>query len=222
MKRVFSKSDGINSKLYVAMDDVNKEKEQSSTGSTRRNFLEKASGIAMAAGLVGGYGGLAVMAGRFLYPRKSEGGLWQYVIETEHLEVGTSIRYMGPSGETINVARQANNGTVDDFVALSSTCPHLGCQVRWEAQNDRFFCPCHNGSFDLSGRATEGPPAEAGQSLPTYPLKMEGGLLFIQVPPPQFADAQGEVKGLNEENRGPGKDQRLAARSPRTQRSKNG
>jgi len=76
--------------------------------------------------------------------------------------------------------------------ALSSTCPHLGCQVRWEAQNDRFFCPCHNGVFDQSGVATAGPPGEAGQSLPKYELKVEDGLLHIAVPPPQFAEGKAE------------------------------
>ena len=68
-----------------------------------------------------------------------------------------------------------------DFVAFSSICPHLGCQVNWELQNDRFFCPCHNGVFDRDGNATGGPPAAAGQRLPRYPLKIENGLLFIEV-----------------------------------------
>ncbi|MBI4577262.1 MAG: Rieske 2Fe-2S domain-containing protein, partial [Planctomycetes bacterium] len=75
-----------------------------------------------------------------------------------------------------------DRGAVEDFLALSSTCPHLGCRVHWEVQNRRFFCPCHNGSFDAAGRATGGPPAEAGQSLPRYALRLEGGLLFIELP----------------------------------------
>ena len=153
----------------------------------RRGFLKNASRAAMAAGLVGGYGAFTVIAGRFLYPATTDEVMWQFVSEVDGIEVGEALRYRGPSGETINLTRRARNGDADDFIALSSTCPHLGCQVRWEPQNNRFFCPCHNGVFDPSGRATAGPPAEAGQSLPGYDLKVESGLLHIAVPPPRFA-----------------------------------
>lgn len=42
--------------------------------------------------------------------------------------------------------------------ALSSTCTHLGCQVRWQAEEKKFRCPCHGGVFDQEGRVLEGPP----------------------------------------------------------------
>jgi len=70
----------------------------------------------------------------------------------------------------------------DEFVALSSVCPHLGCRVHWESQNRRYFCPCHNGEFDPQGKATGGPPAAAGQELPRYPVRVENGLVFLEMP----------------------------------------
>jgi len=156
-------------------------------GGDRRNFLKHASRAAMVAGLAGGYGGFGLIAGRYLYPARSGDVLWQFVAEVDGIEVGEAIRYRGPSGETINITRMSRDGGASDFIALSSTCPHLGCQVRWEAQNNRFFCPCHNGVFDPSGKATGGPPGEAGQSLGRYELRVENGILHIAVPPPQFA-----------------------------------
>jgi phenylpropionate dioxygenase-like ring-hydroxylating dioxygenase large terminal subunit len=54
--------------------------------------------------------------------------------------------------------------------------------VHWEPQNDRFFCPCHLGTFDPEGRPTGGPPLSANQSLPEYPLRVEKGLLYISMP----------------------------------------
>jgi menaquinol-cytochrome c reductase iron-sulfur subunit len=42
--------------------------------------------------------------------------------------------------------------------ALSATCSHLGCQVRWDAATTRFRCPCHGGVFDAQGNVVEGPP----------------------------------------------------------------
>ncbi len=68
------------------------------------------------------------------------------------------------------------------YQLLSNVCPHLGCRVHWEAQKNHFMCPCHNGVFDAVGIATAGPPAEAGQRLARYPLKVESGMLFIEVP----------------------------------------
>jgi Rieske Fe-S protein len=46
----------------------------------------------------------------------------------------------------------------DNVKALSATCTHLGCQVRWEVERKRFLCPCHGGAYDAQGRVIEGPP----------------------------------------------------------------
>jgi Rieske Fe-S protein len=54
--------------------------------------------------------------------------------------------------------------------------------VHWQSQDSRFFCPCHNGAFDPTGKAIAGPPAEAGQSLPRYPVRVESGMVFIEIP----------------------------------------
>jgi Rieske Fe-S protein len=42
--------------------------------------------------------------------------------------------------------------------ALSATCTHLGCQVRWDARSTTFRCPCHGGVFDAQGNVVSGPP----------------------------------------------------------------
>jgi len=148
----------------------------------RRRFLGAASSIAMGCGLVAGYGALGAIAARFVYPAKSKDAEWMFVTDLAGAKVGDAIAYRAPAGETVTVARIAQGGTAADFIALSSTCPHLGCQVHWEGQNQRFFCPCHNGTFDPSGKATGGPPGDAGQSLLRFPLKVEAGNLFIEVP----------------------------------------
>lgn len=150
--------------------------------SSRRRFLVSSSRLAMLAGLVAGYGAFGRIAARFLYPAHAEPRQWQFVADLKRLRQGESLRYVAPTGEPIAITRRSSRGDSTDFVALSSTCPHLGCQVHWQAQEDRYFCPCHNGVFDPSGKATAGPPADAGQSLARYPLKVEQGLLFIEVP----------------------------------------
>jgi Rieske Fe-S protein len=147
----------------------------------RRGFLS-ASSIAMTGGLVAGYGAFFGMAGRYLYPAADTPKASLFVTELAAMAPGDSLEYEAPTGVKVVIARRGDTGTGDDFVALSNTCPHLGCKVEWQPHNNRFFCPCHNGVFDPEGTAIEGPPAAAGQSLPRYELTVEGGLLFIKVP----------------------------------------
>ena len=147
----------------------------------RREFF---SSVAMVGGLAASYGTFAVMAGRYLYlyPTGAQTKAWQFIAEVDRMEVGDSLDYRAPTGMSIVVARQTERGTAEDFVALSSVCPHLGCQVHWQPHKNRFYCPCHNGVFDPQGEPVEGPPKAAGQSLARFPLKVENGLLFIEVP----------------------------------------
>lgn len=157
----------------------------------RRSFLATA---AMTGGLVAGYGTFALMAGRYLYPARPPATSWLFVQDLRSMKAGESLVYRTPAGATVAVARLGSAGTDADFLALSSTCPHLGCQVHWETQNNRFFCPCHNGAFDPSGKAIAGPPAEAGQSLLRYPLRVENGLLYIQVPVEKLSEAMDDFR----------------------------
>lgn len=186
-----------------------------SEANDRRGFLKNASRVAMTAGLVGGYGSFVAVAGRFLYPATRGDLTWQFVSEVDGIKVGEAVRYRGPSGETINITRRSRNGDADDFIALSSTCPHLGCQVRWEEQNNRFFCPCHSGVFDPSGKAISGPPGEAGQTLGRYDLKVENGILHIAVPPPSLVEAEQRSGVVDGEDciSGPGHDPCLGGRT---------
>lgn len=64
----------------------------------------------------------------------------------------------------------------DHFVAFSQKCTHLSCAVVPEPENRRFFCPCHNGSFDLeSGRPIAGPPR---RPLPKVKLEIINGVIY--------------------------------------------
>jgi Rieske Fe-S protein len=151
-------------------------------GQPRRRFLQQASGLGMAAALVAGYGRFAGVALEFLYPSRAAAEDWQFVASVETFKKGDTMSYKAPRGDRVTITRQWDLGGEDDFIALSSTCPHLGCQVHWESNNNRYFCPCHNGVFDPSGKGIGGPPGDAGQSLPSFPLKIANGLLYIRVP----------------------------------------
>jgi Rieske Fe-S protein len=46
--------------------------------------------------------------------------------------------------------------TVDAFTTI---CPHLGCSINFESNQQLFICPCHNGTFDLNGAVLNRPGA---------------------------------------------------------------
>jgi Rieske Fe-S protein len=154
----------------------------------RRHFLAGgalATG-AMASGLAVGYGMFFRCAVQYLYPSE-ESTVWMFVTDTDSVAPGQAFSFQSPTGISVVITRKSTGGTgtlpsATDFLALSSVCPHLGCRVHWESQNDRFYCPCHLGAFDPEGRPIAGPPLAANQSLAEYPLKVEGRLLYINMP----------------------------------------
>jgi menaquinol-cytochrome c reductase iron-sulfur subunit len=69
------------------------------------------------------------------------------------------------------------NGKV---LALSPVCKHLGCTVNWNGSPDRpnhYFCPCHFGFYEKSGKNVPGTPPPA--PLDEYETKVEGGKLYL-------------------------------------------
>lgn len=151
---------------------------------SRRGFV---STLFMIVGLVAGYGLGVVHFFRYLVPLRKRGRKREMFVGTlQDLEVGSSRTVKDPRGEEIALARIAKDDEdpARGFKALSSKCPHLGCKVHWEAGNDRFFCPCHNGVFDKNGIALSGPPAKEGKNLATFEVKVnrETGWVYVMVP----------------------------------------
>ena len=157
----------------------------------RRPFLTTASGLAMTGGLAAAYGTFGAMLGEFVYPAAQQTRGWLFVCTIGRLAPGEALDFTSPAGVKIVVARQGKGAAAEDFLALSSVCPHLGCRVHWEAAGQRFFCPCHNGAFDRSGRPIAGPPKSANQSLVRFPLKVESGLLYLEAPLVSVASCPG-------------------------------
>lgn len=63
-----------------------------------------------------------------------------------------------------------------NLVAYSQVCTHLSCAVIYDETDDKLFCPCHNGSFNiLQGQPIAGPPT---RRLPRILLEQRGDQLF--------------------------------------------
>ena len=63
--------------------------------------------------------------------------------------------------------------------AFSAVCTHLSCTVRYKADTQQIWCPCHNGFFDLNGRNLPGSPPPS--PLEEYPvMERPDGTLLVR------------------------------------------
>ncbi|MEQ1822164.1 MAG: ubiquinol-cytochrome c reductase iron-sulfur subunit [Fimbriimonadaceae bacterium] len=55
-------------------------------------------------------------------------------------------------------------------------CTHLGCRIKFQSEQHRYFCPCHGGVFAEDGKVVSGPPPKG---LEEHPVKVENGRIFV-------------------------------------------
>ncbi len=82
------------------------------------------------------------------------------VCTVDELPVGQS--------KTINYGRYPALviNTTEGLRAYSAVCTHFACIVKWENEQGKIYCPCHDGYFDpLTGQVMAGPPP-----LPLTPI----------------------------------------------------
>lgn len=149
---------------------------------SRRNFLT--FGVGAIASLIAAAFGIP-LAGYAVSPAFRKGEIeWIEVAGRESLKVGepqkaeyTLVKKDGWVEETVRktvwVVVAADKQTVTVY---DPRCTHLGCAYSWQADRKRFFCPCHDGVFDVDGRVIGGPPP---RPLDRYETRVEGGKLYI-------------------------------------------
>ncbi len=160
------------------------EETDSSMPTGRRSFLMAM--FAVSGTVVGAL--LAVPLFRFAtFPlRKNES-------ETAWSEVGPAADFVSlaaPVAKTITLERRDAWQTISSQTAvyvlpmkdgqlriLSPICPHLGCSVQWQNEQNKFVCPCHSGSFTAEGLRISGPPPRSMDSLE---VKVENGTLKVR------------------------------------------
>jgi arsenite oxidase small subunit len=61
------------------------------------------------------------------------------------------------------------------LIAYSQKCTHLSCAVYFQPEQDRLYCPCHEGVFDVrTGEPVAGPPQ---RRLPRITLRRDGDMI---------------------------------------------
>ena len=86
------------------------------------------------------------------------------VIASEYLEThkagGRSLAQGLKGDPTYIVVTETNE--ISDY-GINAVCTHLGCVVPWNANENKFICPCHGSQYNDAGKVVRGP---APQSLP--------------------------------------------------------
>jgi len=151
---------------------------------SRRNFMQTAIwGIGGLIGIVFGASAVAYVVGPSLKKLQTE--TWVRLGPTSKVELGIPTLFTFTiqtqtgwieNTEELSVYVLSVDGRT--YIAMSNICTHLGCRVRWITEQDQFFCPCHNGVFDISGDVVSGPPP---RPLDRYDVKVENDQLYILV-----------------------------------------
>jgi len=90
------------------------------------------------------------------YRKRSGQPAIQRLASIDDLAVGAAIGFTYPNEhERCLLVRL----TVTEFVAFGQECTHLSCAVVPRPAEGSFYCPCHEGRFDIrTGVPTAGPP----------------------------------------------------------------
>jgi cytochrome b6-f complex iron-sulfur subunit len=137
------------------------------TKESRRSFLErlwKVLGIAAAAEF-------CAVAGVYLWPR-NKGEQRAPLMEAGPVAEFTPASVTAFPAFRFYLVRLQDGG----FLALSSTCSHLGCSVPWNEKERTFPCPCHASVFTMTGDV-QSPPAP--RALDLHPVAIEGGVVKV-------------------------------------------
>jgi cytochrome b6-f complex iron-sulfur subunit len=115
----------------------------------------------------------------FLRPDKSKAPRER----TDTIVTGGALDQFIPNSVTAFVRGRFYLARLEDggFLALSRKCTHLGCTVPWVADQNRFICPCHGSSFDITGNVIS-PPAP--RALDMYPVIIENDIVKVDTSKP--------------------------------------
>ena len=138
---------------------------------TRRDFLNILKGT----GAVIGVGALATPVVAYFYPPKLEEMPSEPVLvcPEEELPVGESktVKF----GRYPAIVVHLDSG----LKAYSAVCTHFACLVKWNPEQKRLDCPCHDGFFSADdGSVVSGPPPSPLTMLET---EIVDGQIYVKV-----------------------------------------
>ena len=120
--------------------------------------------------------GLAWVVAGFLKPPRSRESLGQGV-----LKVGPASELLPGQAQLVRHGREpvfVVRTKAGELIGVAAVCTHLHCVLDYDQAQGRLNCPCHEGSFDLSGNVLTGPPP---RSLRTYRVETRLGQIYLHL-----------------------------------------
>ena len=181
----------IATRVWIKVDEKNKQLEPDKDSNNRRDFLYLSSMT------IGGVG-VAVFMWPFLKsmnPAEDTLALGSTEVDLSDISIGQSITVKW-RGRPVFIRRRTQEEIVEansvdvaslrdpmedkdrvqqeEWLVLEGVCTHLGCVPLGQKMTDTkgeyngWFCPCHGSHYDTSGRVRKGP---APDDLPVPPYK---------------------------------------------------
>jgi len=63
--------------------------------------------------------------------------------------------------------------------ALNVVCPHAGCFVDFREKNKDFYCPCHNSSFEVTGKVAD-PKSPSPRAMDELEVEVKGSDVWVK------------------------------------------
>ncbi len=169
---------------------------------SRRGFLVKAT---LALQAVMGMIVAVPVVGAFIFP------LWGKTTRKPRgfLSLGDAGRFKVGQPQKVTLSGDARDAWADsrgvsvgavwvvrrgprEFDVYSTTCPHLGCAINWQAHGEQFLCPCHGSHFNLEGQRydIEGHSNPSPRDMDPLESKVDGDRLLVRYQRFKFGTTQ--------------------------------
>jgi len=163
--------------------------QQESPGEARRDFIKKASAVAIGGVITA----VPIAAGArvLMDPVKAGGGGMQRIKVTTLDSLpkdGTPRKFpiVASRKDAWNRFPDAPVGAVylrrigeTSVEALNVVCPHAGCFVDFRAEMKGYYCPCHNSLFHVDGKIAD-PKSPSPRGLDTLLAVVEGNEVWVE------------------------------------------
>jgi Rieske Fe-S protein len=118
------------------------------------------------------FAGTALLAALSRIDDRKRGGE-QAIARVDEVPPGEALYFTYPGDDD---QAMLINHPISGFVAYSQKCTHLSCAVFYQKDEQRLYCPCHEGIFETtSGQPIAGPPQ---RRLPQIRLQVRGGVIY--------------------------------------------
>jgi Rieske Fe-S protein len=136
---------------------------------TRRTFLNTLFGGWLLAAFSGAFYTLM----KFAFPTLGKEPDFVVLNRNDFIDIPNNSVKPFPWGGTVGLYFKKDDGSI---LALKGVCTHMDCNVAYRPEEKKFYCACHQGWFDETGKNIAGPPPKP---LVTFDVTEDGEKLII-------------------------------------------